>query len=93
VTDTASKPSTAIWDVVGILVAIIAGLFLLGIVVGLIRWTWDHSGPSGRHDQSSRYYSSDGGRSYAPRRVEYIPQRRPEGGYRCVVDGRPGWCR
>lgn len=26
-------------------------------------------------------------------RVVYIPGPRPNGGYRCKVDGVPGWCR
>lgn len=90
----ASKASTSAWDVVGVLVAILVGLILLGFVVAFIRGAWDFAGQFNRRDQTQWNYSSTGGaRSYAPRRMEYVPQQQPPGGYRCRVNGHPGWCR
>jgi len=33
-----------------------------------------------------------GGNTRRPPRVEYIPQPQPQGGYRCEINGRSGWC-
>lgn len=92
-----SAKSSSTWDDVGKGFTAIV-LFVIAIVALIYfgRWAWTAGSADYSHD--NRHYRGNQARSttapqYAPRRVEYIPQRQPEGGYRCVVGGRPGWCR
>lgn len=86
----------------GWIVGAIVGLAVLFhvIVPGLSHWgvlppqAGAHSSYRGDvRGYNGRDYRANSVPQYAPRRVEHIPQRQPQGAWRCEVGGRPGWCR
>ena len=97
VTDTPASKSAGMsgWDLLGWLLAGAVVFVLILFLVGFVRGAWDLAGQFTRPYQPPSSYSSAGGtrNHYAPSRVECIPQRQPQGAWRCEVGGRPGWCR
>lgn len=75
----------------------LGGLVLIAIAaLAGLQWIYNNHGSRYSHDDRSyRGYQarSTSAPQYAPRRMEYVPQRQPQGAWRCEVGGRPGWCR